>query len=75
MSSSKSNSKNAIANANLTDSAEHQDVNVDRLEGVLHKYTNVMKGWQFRWFVVDAQRGVLEYYIVISIAVITEKSI
>ncbi|XP_013420807.1 oxysterol-binding protein-related protein 11 isoform X1 [Lingula anatina] len=32
------------------------------LEGVLCKYTNVMKGWQFRWFVLVPETGMLEYY-------------
>ncbi|PSN52038.1 Oxysterol-binding protein-related protein 11 [Blattella germanica] len=32
-------------------------------EGQLCKYTNVMKGWQFRWFVLDPESGVLDYYL------------
>ena len=32
------------------------------MEGLLHKYTNVMKGWQFRWFVLDPQKGKLHYF-------------
>ncbi|XP_041366890.1 oxysterol-binding protein-related protein 11-like [Gigantopelta aegis] len=32
------------------------------LEGLLNKYTNVMKGWQFRWFVLDPVSGALEYF-------------
>ncbi|OTF73160.1 PH domain containing protein [Euroglyphus maynei] len=31
-------------------------------EGQLCKYTNVVKGWQYRWFVIDSTRGMLEYY-------------
>lgn len=34
-----------------------------KLEGQLSKYTNVMKGWQYRWFVLDPQCGTLEYYM------------
>lgn len=34
------------------------------LEGALSKWTNVMKGWQFRWFVLDEKVGVLSYYTV-----------
>lgn len=34
------------------------------LEGPLSKWTNVMKGWQFRWFVLDEKVGVLSYYTV-----------
>ncbi|KAL1129920.1 hypothetical protein AAG570_012864 [Ranatra chinensis] len=32
-------------------------------EGQLSKYTNVMKGWQFRWFILDPKTGVLNYYL------------
>lgn len=32
------------------------------MEGLLNKYTNVMKGWQYRWFVMDADSGMLEYF-------------
>ncbi|XP_055996050.1 oxysterol-binding protein-related protein 11-like isoform X2 [Ostrea edulis] len=32
------------------------------MEGLLNKYTNVMKGWQFRWFVMDTESGMLEYF-------------
>lgn len=33
------------------------------LSGQLYKYTNVVKGWQQRWFAVDAETGVLSYYL------------
>jgi len=33
-------------------------------EGQLLKFTNVMKGWQNRWFILDPWTGVLEYYLV-----------
>lgn len=32
-------------------------------EGQLSKYTNVMKGWQFRWFILDPKTGVLSYFL------------
>lgn len=32
-------------------------------EGQLYKYTNVMKGWQHRWFVLNLETGILEYYM------------
>lgn len=32
------------------------------LEGPLSKWTNVMKGWQFRWFVLEENSGLLSYY-------------
>lgn len=34
-----------------------------QLNGQLCKYTNVMKGWQYRWFTVDPQTGTLSYYL------------
>uniref|UniRef100_A0A6M2DH44 Putative oxysterol-binding protein-related protein 11 n=1 Tax=Xenopsylla cheopis TaxID=163159 RepID=A0A6M2DH44_XENCH len=34
-----------------------------QLTGVLYKYTNVMKGWQHRWFTVDPQTGIFSYYL------------
>ncbi|KOB77899.1 Uncharacterized protein OBRU01_03427 [Operophtera brumata] len=30
--------------------------------GSLSKWTNVMKGWQYRWFVLDDNAGLLSYY-------------
>ncbi|CAH1773458.1 unnamed protein product [Owenia fusiformis] len=32
------------------------------MEGPLSKWTNVMKGWQYRWFVLDQNSGQLSYY-------------
>ncbi|EDV29532.1 uncharacterized protein TRIADDRAFT_20121 [Trichoplax adhaerens] len=32
-------------------------------EGSLLKYTNVVKGWQNRWFVLDFQKGTLTYFL------------
>ena len=34
------------------------------MEGTLSKWTNVMKGWQIRWFVLDEQAGLFSYYTV-----------
>lgn len=34
------------------------------VEGPLSKWTNVMKGWQYRWFVLDYNAGLLSYYTV-----------
>ncbi|GFR90017.1 oxysterol-binding protein [Elysia marginata] len=34
----------------------------DTMEGPLSKWTNVMKGWQYRWFVLDESSGILSYY-------------
>ncbi|CAM1297883.1 Uncharacterised protein g1960 [Pycnogonum litorale] len=32
------------------------------MQGTLLKWTNAMRGWQKRWFVVDEITGVLSYY-------------
>ena len=32
------------------------------MEGALSKWTNVMKGWQYRWFVLDEHAGLFSYY-------------
>ncbi|XP_065834944.1 oxysterol-binding protein-related protein 9-like isoform X2 [Oscarella lobularis] len=32
------------------------------LEGPLSKWTNVVQGWQYRWFVLDRDSGLLSYY-------------
>ena len=34
------------------------------IEGPLSKWTNVMKGWQYRWFVLDDNAGLFSYYTV-----------
>ncbi|KAK2815422.1 hypothetical protein Q5P01_025889 [Channa striata] len=33
------------------------------LEGVLRKYTNMLQGWQSRYFVLDPEVGQLQYYL------------
>ncbi|CAF0803317.1 unnamed protein product [Didymodactylos carnosus] len=32
------------------------------MEGPLSKWTNVIQGWQYRWFVLNASTGMLAYY-------------
>ncbi|XP_064079604.1 oxysterol-binding protein-related protein 11-like [Macrobrachium nipponense] len=32
-------------------------------EGQLIKFTNVVKGWQARWFILNPETGTLEYYL------------
>ena len=34
------------------------------MEGQLSKFTNLVKGWQNRWFVLDAESGNLAYFLV-----------
>lgn len=41
--------------------------NMAVMEGSLSKWTNVMKGWQYRWFVLDENSGLLSYYTVSKI--------
>jgi hypothetical protein len=38
------------------------------MEGPLSKWTNLMQGWQFRWFVLDESAGILSYFTVIAAA-------
>ncbi|XP_069504909.1 oxysterol-binding protein-related protein 10 isoform X3 [Ambystoma mexicanum] len=33
------------------------------LEGVLSKYTNLLQGWQNRYFLLDFESGVLQYFV------------
>ena len=40
------------------------------LEGTLSKWTNVMKGWQNRWFVLENETSLLSYYTVSKIFVV-----
>ena len=39
-----------------------------RFSGQLSKYTNVVKGWQYRWFLLDPSTGMLHYYLVSSLS-------
>ena len=34
-----------------------------RWEGQLNKFTNVVKGWQYRWFVLEPEQGTLMYFL------------
>lgn len=47
------------------------------VEGPLSKWTNVMKGWQYRWFVLDEAAGLLSYFTVsfIDIKPISRESV
>ncbi|KAA3679833.1 oxysterol-binding protein-related protein 9/10/11, partial [Paragonimus westermani] len=37
-------------------------IDVFTMEGPLSKWTNVVNGWQYRWFVLDFSVGILFYY-------------
>ena len=38
---------------------QYQD-HMRRWEGQLNKFTNVVKGWQYRWFVLEPATGTIE---------------
>lgn len=42
---------------------DEESVQQQIFEGQLSKYTNVVKGWQYRWFVINSGRGTLEYFM------------
>ena len=44
------------------------------MEGALTKWTNLVKGWQHRWFVLDDEMGLLSYYTV-SLIIITRNNV
>ena len=46
-----------------TASTPIQSVNMQTYEGQLNKFTNVVKGWQYRWFVLTPETGNLDYYL------------
>ena len=33
------------------------------LDGALRKWVNYVVGWEFRWFVLDGELGILSYYL------------
>ena len=39
----------------------HSQLEVGRIEGQMQRYTNYIRGWQTRWFVMEAP-GLLTYY-------------
>ncbi len=56
----------ASANANAGAVAGAGDVGASLrrpFSGQLSKFTNVMKGWQYRWFVLDPEQGRIMYYL------------
>ncbi|XP_076340122.1 oxysterol-binding protein-related protein 11-like isoform X1 [Tachypleus tridentatus] len=44
--------------------AQEENKTKKPVEGLLSKYTNMVKGWQNRWFVLNPVAGFLEYYMV-----------
>lgn len=46
------------------DSSISSEIMNQKFSGQLLKYTNVVKRWQHRWFVLDPSTGMLHYYLV-----------
>ncbi|KAL2080601.1 hypothetical protein ACEWY4_024394 [Coilia grayii] len=40
-----------------------QQAHKRQMEGVLSKYTNLIQGWQNRYFVLDSEQGQLQYFV------------
>ncbi|XP_033980108.1 oxysterol-binding protein-related protein 10 isoform X2 [Trematomus bernacchii] len=51
------------AGAVLGNSMNLQQPRKRQLEGVLSKYTNLIQGWQNRYFVLDPELGQLQYFV------------
>ncbi|XP_055066837.1 oxysterol-binding protein-related protein 10 isoform X1 [Misgurnus anguillicaudatus] len=46
-----------------SDSGVQSQTQRRHLEGILNKYTNLLQGWQNRYFVLDPELGQLQYFI------------
>lgn len=51
------------SNYSTRDSSISSEIMNQRFSGQLSKYTNVVKGWQYRWFSLDPNTGMLHYYL------------
>ncbi|XP_057196276.1 oxysterol-binding protein-related protein 10 isoform X2 [Triplophysa rosa] len=47
----------------VSDSSHQSQTQKRHLEGFLNKYTNLLQGWQSRYFVLDPELGQLQYFI------------
>jgi len=45
-------------------SLREADIRSQVFQGQLNKFTNVVKGWQYRWFVVRPETGTLDYHLI-----------
>lgn len=54
-------------------STEASDLRHQVFEGQLNKFTNVVRGWQYRWFVVRPETGMLDYHLMEEPSVLTPK--
>lgn len=46
-----------------THSSEEKNTFSETFQGQLFKYTNVVKGWCPRWFILEPRTGLLDYYL------------
>lgn len=46
-----------------THSSEEKKTFSETFQGQLFKYTNVVKGWCPRWFILEPRTGLLDYYL------------
>ncbi|XP_056376063.1 oxysterol-binding protein-related protein 10 isoform X1 [Hyla sarda] len=53
----------ALAAAGKLDGATSREQQKQTIEGVLSKYTNLIQGWQNRYFILDFDSGILQYFI------------
>ncbi|XP_052000666.1 oxysterol-binding protein-related protein 10 isoform X2 [Xyrauchen texanus] len=47
----------------VSDTSHPSQTQKRHLEGILNKYTNLLQGWQSRYFVLDPELGQLQYFI------------
>ena len=66
MSLASATASNADSGGGGSGQSSHSNMTVAKrfMEGPLSKWTNVVNGWQYRWFVLDQGAGLLSYYTV-----------
>lgn len=61
-----SRSSQSFSSANVSNKIsldQNERTSSQLYEGQLSKYTNMMKGWQLRWFILNPKTGILSYFI------------
>ncbi|KAM4028943.1 oxysterol-binding protein-related protein 10 isoform 2-T2 [Anomaloglossus baeobatrachus] len=53
----------AVALAGKLDGGRRDQQQKQVIEGVLSKYTNLLQGWQNRYFILDFDSGILQYFV------------
>ncbi|XP_060117405.1 oxysterol-binding protein-related protein 11 [Heteronotia binoei] len=61
-SGSSSGSSGGCRGVNSTKSWQYSD-HMENISGYLMKYTNLVTGWQYRYFVLNNEAGLLEYFV------------